>query len=420
MSWSAWVPIQPGRSIRVIRKCLVAFLTVSVLVPTAAAKEVVKFLSAEYSTATAPYWKEVEAAFEQANPDIDVQIEVSYWKGLHDKITTLIGARSQPDLAIIGTSWLPEYVKEGLAQPIDERLTPEFRGRFVENLLQGAVMDGKTYGLPVATSVRALFYNKEHLEAAGAQPPKNWEELKSVAKKVSKPRKVYGLAMPIHQDDQGDMFDYFLWAAGGDWFDAKGNVALNSPQAVEALQFMVDLYRQRLTNPEPWAKNRDETQKLFLNGTAAMIMTGNFLVPSIEKNAPNLKYGITAIPSHRKPGTLAITDTLLFFNREGQNRDAVWKFVDFIYQKKWREEFMKKEGMLPELKELAEALKSDPKLGVFIELLPTAKFQPNHEHFMPISQRLVKAVQLALIGQAEPKKALDDAVEDINRNILKK
>ncbi len=401
-------------------KSFVAVAALVLAVPQARAKEVVKFLSAEYSTATAPYWKEVEAAFEQANPDIDVQIEVSYWKGLHDKITTLIGAKRQPDLAIIGTSWLPEYVKEGLAQPIDDRLTSEVRTRFVENLLQGAAMNGKTYGLPVATSVRAMYYNKALLESAGVQPPKTWDELKAAAKKVSKPRKVYGLAMPIHQDDQGDMFDYFLWAAGGDWFDPQGNVALNSPEAVEALQFMVELYKQRLTNPEPWAKNRDETQKLFLNGTAAMIMTGNFLVPAIEKNAPDLEYGVAAIPAHRKPGTLAITDTLVFFNREGQNKDAVWKFVDFAYQKKWREEFVKREGMLPELKELAEALQSDPKLGTFIALLPQAKFQPNHEYFMPISQRLVKAIQLALIGQAEPKKALDDAVADINKNILKK
>ncbi|MGI8908656.1 MAG: ABC transporter substrate-binding protein [Candidatus Sumerlaeaceae bacterium] len=394
--------------------CIVALAT------GAPSKDVVKFLSAEYSTATGPYWKEVEAAFEQANPDIDLQVEVSYWKGLHDKITTLIGAKNQPDLAIIGTSWLPEYVKEGVAQQIDDRLTSSFRDRFVQNLLQGAAMNGRTYGLPVATSARALYYNKQLLEQAGLQPPTNWDELKAVAKKVTKRPKVYGLAMPIHQDDQADTFDYFLWAAGGDWFDAQGNVVLNSPESVEALQFMVDLYKEGLTNPEPWTNNRDEQHKLFFNGRAAMIQTGNFMIPSLEKNAPNLQYGVTAIPKKRKPGTLAVTDTLVFFNRDGQNREAVWKFIDFAYQRKWREEFMKRESMLPELKELASQLESDPKLGAFVKLLPDAKFQPNHESFMPISQRLVKAIQLALLGQKPAKQALDEAVEDINKNILKK
>src|SRR5438552_801799 len=134
-----------------------AFALGAVIAPVASAKQTVKFLAAEYSSATTPYWKEVEEAFEKENPDIDLQVEVFYWKGLHDKITTLIGAKQQPDIAIIGTSWLPEYVKEGVAQAIDDRLTTEFKGRFVESLLQGAVMNGKTYGLPIATSVRALF-----------------------------------------------------------------------------------------------------------------------------------------------------------------------------------------------------------------------------------------------------------------------
>jgi maltose-binding protein MalE len=57
---------------------------------------------------------------------------------------------------------------------------------------------------------------------------------------------------------------------------------------------------------------------------------------------------------------------------------------------------------------------------MFVKLLPEAKFQPNHESFMPISQRLVKAVQLALLGQKTPKQALDECVDDINKNILKK
>lgn len=384
------------------------------------AREVVKFLAAQYSTATDPYWKAVEEAFEKENPDIDVQIEVSYWKGLHDKITTLIGAKQQPDLAIIGTSWLPEYVQTGVARAIDDRLTSEVRARFVGDILQGASLGGKTYGLPIATSVRALYYNKKLLAAAGLQPPENWEQFREAARKLTQGRRVYGTAMPIHADDQGDQFTYFLWAAGGDWFDAQGNCTLNSPEAVEALQFMVDLYKDKVTNPEPWAANRDETQRLFLTGRAAMMMTGNFLVPIIEKEAPNLEYGVTAIPAHRKPGTLAITDTLVFFNRNGQNPDAVWKFVDFAYRREWREKFMRDEGMLPELKVLAEELEKDPKWGVFVKLLPTAKFQPNHQDFVPISQRLVKGVQLALLGKETPQAALDKAVEEINRDFLKK
>ncbi|MBX7247051.1 MAG: sugar ABC transporter substrate-binding protein [Candidatus Sumerlaeaceae bacterium] len=404
-----------------MRRILISLIvTLTCCAAFGADKKVVKFLAAQYSTATEPYWKELESAFEKENPDIDLQIEVFYWKGLHDKITTLIGAKEQPDLANIGTSWLPEYVKAGIAQTIDDRLTSGMKARFVENLLAGAAMDGKTYGLPIATSVRALYYNKALFEEAKLEAPKNWDEFKAAAKKLTKPGKVYGTAMPIHQDDQGDQFTYFLFGAGGDWFDAKGNVTLNSPEAVEALQFMVDLYKARVTNPEPWTNNRDETQKLFINGRAGMIMTGNFLVPILAKENDKLQYGVAPIPANKKPGTLAITDTMVFFNRDKQDKDAVWKFVDFMYRTEWRQKFLEAEGMLPELSDLAKKRESDPKTGVFIKLLPTAKFQPNHADFVPISQRVVKAVQLALLGEATPKEALDKAVEEINTTILHK
>jgi len=403
-----------------MRRIALFGLLCTLVLPLQAEKRKVSFLAAEYSTATSPYWAEVEKEFEAANPDIDVEIDVSSWEGLHDKITTLIGAKRHPDLVNIGTPWLVEYVKEGIAQPIDDLLKPEFKGRFIENLLQGAVVDGKTFGLPIATSVRALYYNKDMFEKAGVQPPKTWEELKEVAKKVAKPPRTYGYLMPIHPADQGDTYDYFLWAAGGDWFDAQGNCTLNSPAAVEALECMLDLYKSNCTNKDPWASKRDDTQKLFTAGRAAMMPTGNFFVPIIAKDNPSLKYGVTAIPAHKKPGTLAVTDTLALFKREGQDKEAVWKFVEFMYDKKWRDQFTKKEGMLPELKDLAKELESDPKLGMFVKLLPEGKFLPNHEHFMPVSQRLVKAIQLALMGEAKPKEALDAAVEEINKTILKK
>lgn len=384
------------------------------------AKDTIRFLAAQYSSATEPYWLEVKAAFEKENPDIEVKVEVCPWASLHDKITTLIGAKQHPDLVNIGTSWLPEYVKAGVALPIDDRLTSDLRGRFVESLLQGAAMNGKMYGLPIATSVRAMYYNKDMFAAAKLEPPKTWEELRAAAKTLTKPGKTYGFLMPVNDADQGDQFDYFLWAAGGDWFDTAGNVALNSPESVEALQFMKELYKDKLTNPEPWVKTRDDTSKMFVNGRAAMIETGPFLMTQIEKDNPKLNYGVAEIPHHKTGGSLGITDTLAFFKRDDQKTEAVWKFVAFMYKDNYRREFTQKENMLPELKTITAELKSDPKWGKFVELLPTAKFQPNHEFFMPISKRLVKAIQLALLEQKTPKQALDEAVEDINKNILHK
>ena len=133
----------------------------------------VRVTVAEYSAKTGPYFEEAAKAFEAANPDTDIQIEVVPWDVLLQKLTTDISGGTNADLAIIGTRWLIDFVQQGVAEPLDGYITPEFKGRFIDTFLSPSIMDGKTYGLPIAASARAMYYNKDaaregrHRRAAG-------------------------------------------------------------------------------------------------------------------------------------------------------------------------------------------------------------------------------------------------------------
>ena len=61
-------------------------------------------------------------------------------------------------------------------------ITTNSKGRFIDTFLSPSVMDGKTYGLPIAASARAMYYNKDLFEKAGStRPPATWDELKAAA-----------------------------------------------------------------------------------------------------------------------------------------------------------------------------------------------------------------------------------------------
>lgn len=144
----------------------------------------VRVTVAEYSAKTRPYFEAAKKAFEAANPGAEIQIEVVPWSELLQKLTTDINAGTNADISIIATRWLIDFVKQDVAEPIDGLMTPEFKGRFIEALLTPSIIDGKTYGLPVAASARALYYNKELFEKAGiTEPPKTWDDLKVAAEK---------------------------------------------------------------------------------------------------------------------------------------------------------------------------------------------------------------------------------------------
>ena len=384
------------------------------------AKTRVNFVAARYHTGiTDDYWAKIASEFEAANPDIDLSVEVIDWGTLHMKLTTMIGAGKPPELANIATIWLPEYIAAGVAEPLDRFMTPEFKEQFIQSLFDITFIDGKLYGIPIAVSARAMYYLKEPLEKAGVAPPKNWDELLNVAKKIHNPPQLYGFGIPCTTWEGEAYYAYFLWAAGGEFFDETGKFVVDSPEGVEAMQFLVDLARKhKVTYPEPWAINRDEMQKIFAQGKIGMFITGPWQVAINEKENPDLKYGIASIPGYRKQVTMAVTDTLMMY-KGAPNKDAAWKFVEFAYQDKYRLEFDVNEGMLPEKKVVGERIvEVVPWMKTFIDLLPYGKFLPMHPNWEEITGEIVKQMQLAYMGEKTPREAMEDTAREVNTRII--
>ncbi len=107
--------------------CLLAGASLIAFSTSAFAESTVRVTIAEYSKGTGPYFEEAARAFEAANPDTKIQIEVVPWDNLQQKLTTDISAGANADLSIIGTRWLLDYVKEGIVAPLDEHITPDFK-----------------------------------------------------------------------------------------------------------------------------------------------------------------------------------------------------------------------------------------------------------------------------------------------------
>jgi maltose-binding protein MalE len=53
-------------------------------------------------------------------------------------------------------------------------------------------------------------------------------------------------------------------------------------------------------------------------------------------------------------------------------------------------------------------------------MLPQARFYPLHPKWEPMVLEVIKAWQVAILGEKDAKKALDDAAEKINNEIIKK
>ena len=141
---------------RKVARLAASALAIGLLAGSAFAETTVNFTVAEYSSKTGPFYKQVAADFEKANPDIKINIEVVPWDSLLQRLTTDIAGGTPPDMSIIGTRWLLDFASQGVAEPVDKYLMPEFKSTFIDTFMKPGIINGKTMGLPVAASARAM------------------------------------------------------------------------------------------------------------------------------------------------------------------------------------------------------------------------------------------------------------------------
>ncbi len=378
----------------------------------------VRVTIAEYSSATGPYFEEAAAAFEAANPDTDIQLEVVPWDVLLQKLTTDISGNANSDLAIIGTRWLVDFVEQNVVSELDSFMNDEFRGRFIPTFLSPSVMGGKTYGLPIAASARAMYYNKDLLDQAKIdRPPATWDDLAAAAKAISAlGDDTFGYGLQGNEIETDVYFYYAMWAFGGSILNDDGSSGVASDAALQAATLYKSLIDDGLTQPGVTANTREDVQNLFKAGRVGMMITAPFLSSQIKTEAPDLNYGVAPIPSGGANGTYGVTDSIVMFDNS-QVKDEAWAFLDFIFQDEWRSKFTRTEGFLPVNVAVSQEdfFQNDADLKVFSSVLADARFAPVIAGWEEVADTTVRALQKIYLGEAEPAEALSTAAAEANR-----
>jgi multiple sugar transport system substrate-binding protein len=406
------------------RALLVAAASISVLAasPASAADQTkLSFLAAEYSAASLPFWEKTVAAFEAANPDVDVTLEVVGWNTMHDTTAQRIAAGTMPDLVNTATIWVPEWVDADAIRPLDKDLvSPEKQADFVPALFEkGAAYKGKNWGLPIAAAARAVFYNDALMQQAGLDPkspPKTWDEFKAAVLAIKEKTGAFGFAFDAKGVRAFRNFGFFLWNNGGDFFDEQGKAAFNSEAGDEALTYLVGIAKSGAI-PDPLGTTLEDFQPMFEAGRVATMISGNFAIAGINKNAPDMKYSVGAVPTKTAATpavTWGVTDTLVISKKAPV--DASKRFIEFIFSPAVRTEFDTAEGMLPVLiSQQGDPAFQEEKIKAFMAMIPSSRFDPLHPNYNQMQELVKAAMQAAITGQADPKAALDKAAEEFNR-----
>jgi multiple sugar transport system substrate-binding protein len=148
------------------------------------------------------------------------------------KLPTAFASGAGPDLFIISPGDFLRYYNGGVLLDLTPFMEQSARDDFLPSVIANRMVDGKIYGLPFEVEPMAMYYSVDAFNEVGLTEediPKTWEDLLSVAKKLTN-QKRFGVLFETNPGYYQNFTWYpFLWEAGGDFQTKDGKSAFNTP-----------------------------------------------------------------------------------------------------------------------------------------------------------------------------------------------
>ncbi|HTG46406.1 MAG TPA: ABC transporter substrate-binding protein [Actinomycetota bacterium] len=367
-------------------------------------------------------------AFNATHPGIHVDAKyVGSNDNAYQKLTVALQGGEQPDITYqYGTSLAALADAPGIMD-----LTDTVHGSgwnwndFYPGEQAAATVDGKVLGIPALVDNLAIVYNKDLFDAAHVPYPTadwTWDDFANAAKALTIPSKrQFGVAFPADaSEDTVWHFDAMLWEGGGDILNADNTqAAFNSDAGVQAL---TALQRMAVTDGSMYLDLQNtKIDDLFNSGHVAMVITGPWALSSY----PDVHYGVQIMPTF--PGgnhqTISGPDMWVMFDNGDARKAAALEFMQWFTDTQQVKADSMESGHLPTRASVVAEPgfvkafgKKFPGEDVFAENLKNvAKARPTLQSYDQISQIMGQAIVKVLLGQAEPKQALDDAANQVNQ-----
>lgn len=365
--------------------------------------------------------------FERLNPDIRVEVQQIPWISAHEKLLTGFAGDATPDIAQLGSSWVPELVALGALEPLDARLSASRDVReedYFTGSWRGNVIDGRTWGVPWYADTRLLFYRRDLLREAGfAEPPENWGEwLQAMRAIKARDPENYAILLPLNE------YEPLLALAlqqpepllrDGDRF---GN--FRSAGFRRASDFYLRLFREGLAPPVTNTQISNVYDE-FARGRFAFYISGPWNIGEFRRRLPPERQDdwMTApLPGPGGPGaSIAGGSSLAIFARS-QHKAAAWRLVEYLSRLDVQLRFFELTGDLPARRSAwtSPALARDRYAAAFREQLERAVAPPAVPEWERIAQQIRIVGERAVAGQlsAEQLRATLDA--DADRILLRR
>lgn len=356
--------------------------------------------------------------FEEEN-NVEIQQILQPSDKFKESFIVAVNGGQQLDVGIINGQDVRSYAADGVIQDLTADI--DFTDRFYENAVEQFTIGDKLYAVPTANLFcMALFYNKDIFDQYNLEPPKTYEDLKTIQSAISGD----GIAtISVGAANPYDLPNWFFV----NYFQAcdnkgmertiatlKGEAKFTDQDYVDAMKYIQQFANDGMFQEGFLGADSASRIATFTSGKAAMYFAGTWDIPSFESAGMDLdRIGAVTWPIVKEgaksevSGTAAGFASVIYSASDPANKDLCIKLIDYLTND---------EQTLIELDKMGAAL--SPNKNVKVENINSLNQQiqddlvPNVVTFLDwvwppeVTTALAEQTQYIMAGQTTPEEAM--------------
>ncbi len=380
-------------------------------------------------------YKGVIDSYQQSHPNVTINYKkrqlTTYKSSVVSRVTGGKADVETPDVFLLHNTWTPELVSILSPMPTSVYSADDYKKTFYPSAVASLTSGKNVVGVPAYFDGLALFINTD---LVGDAVPSTWSDLQTSAAKVAtvdlKSRNVniggVALGTADNIDHFSDILSLMMLQNGvADIKSINTSVAGDGRNlGQDALTFYAEFAQG--TN-KVWDESMPPSTTAFATGRLGYYFGPSWRVLEFKNAQSKLKFKVVPVPQLSVSTTNWASFWAWGVSSKSPNTAAAWEFVKYLssadVQKKVFAETVKSRGMgQPYARvDLASSIKSDPNLGPFTQMAPTAKSMPSawgtsDGGFVDSNVNYLKDAVNAMAKGNSASSALETAAAGINQN----
>ena len=379
-------------------------------------------------------YEELVNEFEQAHPEIDIQIRHTPGQSEYRRrLATEFASGSPSDVFLLNYRRFAAFAAEGVLEPLGPYLENSNLiqpSDFYEITLDAFRYRNQLWCIPQNLSSLVVYYNRNLFDEAGLAYPAHdwtWEQFLETARELTQDHDEDGRFDQYGAGLAPNLFRLapFVWQNGGalvDDYERPSRLTIDSPEARQAFQWFVDLQLAEHVVPNARQESAESSESRFLNGILAMYFNSRRGVPAY-RSIINFQWDVAPLPRNLEPAGILHSDAFCL-SAAAENKEAAWRFIEFSNSQTGQEIIAKSGRTVPSLKSVAQSslflsLDLPPANSrIYLDSISDIRMVPITPSWVPVEEQVAVEIEKAFYGEVSVDQAIQNAVRIANKHFV--